>query len=127
MNTLKRLGSGSAVEPVVDVSLFALLDDAAVSAVSSAVAATAPGLVPDLRRLTATQPGLHVTLYEFLHVRGHDGLPLAWQWCQQSGAALVERAAGIGPATFRATGLRLSPVSAVVALAQGDPVRGPET
>jgi hypothetical protein len=121
MKTTKRSGSGPAVEPVVDVSLLALLDDDAVSAVTSTVAATAPGLMPDLRRLTATHPGLHVTLYEFLHVPGHEALPLARQWCQRSGADMVERAAGVGPVTFRATTLRLSPVSAVVALTRGRP------
>lgn len=121
MKSTKRSGSGPAVEPVIDVSLLALLDDDAVSVVSSTVAATAPGLMPDLRRLTATHPGLHVTLYEFLHVPGHDALPIARQWCQQSGAEIVERAARVGPVTFRATTLRLSPVSAIVALAQGRP------
>ena len=121
MKTTKRSGSRPAVEPVIDVSLLVLLDDDAVSAVTSTVAATAPGLMRDLRRLTATHPGLHVTLYEFLHVPGHDALPLARQWCQQFGADIVERAAGVGPVTFRATTLRLSPVSAVIALAWGRP------
>jgi hypothetical protein len=121
MKTPRQSGSGPAVDEVVDVSLLALLDDDAVSAVASTVAATAPGLMPDLRRLTATHPGLHVTLYEFLHVPGHDALPLARQWCQQFGADMVERAAGVGPVMFRATTLRLSAVSAVVALARGRP------
>ena len=121
MKTPRPSRSGPAVEEVVDVSLLALLDDDAVSAVATTVAATAPGLLPDLRRLKATHPGLHVTLYEFLHVHGHDALPLVRQWCRRSGADLVERVAGVGPVTFRATTLRLSPVSAVVALAQGRP------
>jgi hypothetical protein len=121
MKTTRRSGSRPAVEPVIDVSLLALLDDDAVSAVTSTVAATAPGLARDVRRLTATHPGLHVTLYEFLHVPGHDALPLAQRWCQQFGTDMVERAAGVGPVRFTATTLRLSPVSAVVALARGRP------
>jgi hypothetical protein len=121
MKTTIRAGSGPGVEPVVDVSLLALLDRDAVSAVSSTVAAIAPGLVAGLYRLATTHPGLHVTLYEFLHVPGHDALPLARQWCQRSEADMLERVAAVGPVTFRATTLKLSPVSAVVALALGRP------
>jgi len=121
MKTPRPSGARPEVEQVIDVSLLALLDEDAVSTVTSTVAATAPGLLPDLRRLTATHPGLHVTLYEFLFVHGHETLPLARQWCRRSGADLVERVAGVGPMTFRATRLRVSPVSAVIVLAQGRP------
>jgi hypothetical protein len=111
----------AAAMPVVDVSLLALLDDDAILAVTSAIATAAPDLAGHLRRLATVHPGLHVTLYEFLHAPGHDALPLARQWCEQSGAEVVARAGDIGLVTFRATSLRLSHNSGIIALEQGRP------
>jgi hypothetical protein len=102
--------------PITDVSLLALLDDAAISIVAGALRNAVPDLEASLHRLACAEVGPHVTLYEFIHVPGHAALPTALRWCARFGAELVERVARLGQATFAGVSIKRSPDAAVVVL-----------
>jgi hypothetical protein len=114
-------GSETRTTPVTDLSLLALCDDAAIATLSSAVDQLAPELRPGFDRLLVTDPGLHVTLYEFLTRQGHALLPPALRWCRSRGSELVERVADLGPVTFEATAIRRSSRGSAIELRVSSP------
>lgn len=103
-------------EPITDVSLLALFDADAVAAVATAVEAAAPDLGDGLIADAVEQPGLHVTLHEFVVTRGHQVLPAARRWCEKAGGELVERVAALGPARLRGSGIVRSARGAAIIL-----------
>jgi hypothetical protein len=121
MTTGGRSHSIPAHAPITDVSLFVLLDDAAVSTIAAAFRPVAPALETEVHRLNRTFPGPHVTLYEFIHVPGHRALRDALRWTERFGLAAVDRVAHLGPARFEARAIRQSGDTVVVMLDLNSP------
>jgi hypothetical protein len=62
------------------------------------------------------EPGLHVTLHEFVVHPGHRVLPAARSWCELVAGGLLERVAALGPVTLRSSAVVRSVRGAAIML-----------